>query len=160
MEGSTTSLPETGELVAALNRELRRNSTWTVMLHEAVAQRAGLTGSEHKALDLLCDIGPITAGQLAELTGLTTGAITGIVDRLEKAGFAQREKDPGDRRRVIIRALPEKSGPVIGPLFSSLAEAMAELCSRYRKEELEVLLDFAARSNQVLQQETTKLRSE
>jgi DNA-binding transcriptional ArsR family regulator len=96
-------------LLAVVGRELGREvSARMVMFHQAIAERLGLNATDHKALDLLGRAGPITAGELAELTGLTTGAITGIIDRLEKAGFVRRENDPKDRRRVIIRPLMEK----------------------------------------------------
>ena len=82
-------------------------STAVVLYHEAIADRLGLSATEWKCLGLLRKSGPITAGRLAELTGLTTGAITGIVDRLERAGRARRASDPHDRRRVIIEVIPD-----------------------------------------------------
>jgi DNA-binding MarR family transcriptional regulator len=101
--------------------------------------------------------GPMTAGELADLTGLTTGAITGVVDRLEAAGFVCREDDPDDRRRVIVRVVP-KSLQRVGRLFTSLAAAMVELCGRYTDRELAIILDFMTRSREVARQETLKLR--
>src|SRR5690349_23076125 len=89
-----------GDLVV-LGREL---SARTVLFHDAVASRIGLSATESKCLDIaLRANGPLTAGKLAEQTGLTTGAITGVLDRLERAGFIRREKDEADRRQVLIR---------------------------------------------------------
>jgi DNA-binding MarR family transcriptional regulator len=99
-------------------------------------------------------------GELAERTGLTTGAITGVIDRLERAGFVRRAKDPGDRRRVIIEPIPRRIERRIGPLFESMAQATAALCARYSLEELAVIRDFAARAHQMAQEETRKLRQE
>ncbi len=80
-----------------LNRLTRDLSTETILLHQAIADRLGLNPTDHKCLSLLLDAGePITAGELAVRTGLTTGAITGIVDRLERARFVRRERDPND----------------------------------------------------------------
>ena len=73
--------------------------------------------------------GPITAGELAERTGLTTGAITGVIDRLEKAGFVRRVKDPDDRRRVIIEPLAERIKGQIVPLFQSIGRGIADMCT-------------------------------
>lgn len=134
-------------------------STHAIMFHQAVADCLGLNATDHKCLDLLHSAGALTAGQLAELTGLTTGAITGIVDRLEAAGFVRREGDARDRRKVIIRSVAERVGQHVAPLFDSLAESMTELCSRYTAQQLETLLDFVTRSQALFQAETHKLRS-
>src|SRR4051812_25029573 len=93
------------ELLAALVGELRQLSAATIMFHQAVADRLGLNVTDHKCVDLLQRNGPLTAGELAQHTGLTTGAITGVIDRLEKAGFVRRAEDANDRRRVIIEPI-------------------------------------------------------
>src|SRR6476659_7508269 len=80
----------------------RRMSTTTLLFHGAVADKLGLNPSDHKCADLVREHGPLTAGRLAELTGLTTGAITGVIDRLERRGWVKRERDPNDRRKVIV----------------------------------------------------------
>ena len=137
-----------------LGREL---SARTLMFHAAVSDRVGLSAVEHKALDLLSRAGALTAGQLAELTGLTTGAITGLVDRLEKAGFVRRDRDPSDRRKVVIQPVLEKMEVDIAPLFADLGQQMEELLSGYSDQELAIIQDFVSRSIAVLQAETTKL---
>jgi DNA-binding MarR family transcriptional regulator len=144
--------------VAALSDELRQLSTVTILFHQAVADRLGLNVTDHKCADILLRSGPITAGELAQRTGLTTGAITGVIDRLERAGFVRRAKDPGDRRRVIIEPLPRRIEREIGPLFEPMARAMAELCGRYSTQELAVIRDFTARARQVAYEEARKLR--
>jgi len=137
-----------------LGREL---SARTLMFHAAVSDRVGLSAVEHKALDLLSRAGTLTAGQLAELTGLTTGAITGLVDRLEKAGFVRRDRDPSDRRKVVIQPVLEKMEAEIAPLFADLGQQMEGLLSSYGDQELAIIQDFVSRSIAVLQAETTKL---
>jgi DNA-binding MarR family transcriptional regulator len=146
--------------VAALGDELRQLSTATILFHQAIADRLGMNVTDHKCADILLRGGPITAGELARRTGLTTGAITGVIDRLERAGFVRRAKDSGDRRRVIIEPLPQRIHREIGPLFDSMARAMAELCGRYSTEELAVIRDFAARSQKGAYEEIRKLREE
>ena len=86
---------------------MREISTVTILFHQAIADRLGMNVTDHKCAGILARSGPITAGELARRTGLTTGAITGVIDRLEQAGFARRARDPGDRRRVIIEPDPE-----------------------------------------------------
>jgi DNA-binding MarR family transcriptional regulator len=144
--------------MAALNDEFRQLSTATIMFHQAIADRLGMNLTDHKCADILLRSGPMTAGELARRTGLTTGAITGVIDRLEKAGFVRRAKDPGDRRRVIIEPLPERIEREIGPLFESMARAMAELCGQYSTQELAVIRDFTARSHQQAYEEIRKVR--
>ena len=108
-----------------------------------MAGRVGLNPTDMECLGFLhlSVAGPTTAGQLAEETGLTTGAITAVIDRLERAGFARRADDPHDRRRVLVEALP-KGSKVILPLFEPLARRMAELHSRYKDHELALILDY------------------
>ena len=145
-----------GEL---LGREL---STAVVLFHQAVAERIGLNATDFKCLDLLVRTGPTTAGHLSELLGLTGGAITGVIDRLESAGFAQRERDQNDRRRVIIKPCEgQVYANTFMPIFASLQQAMGEeLANRYSSEVLAAIEDFLRRTIQVLRQETLKLHQE
>ena len=149
---------ERAGLLAALNDEFRRLSTATVLFHQAVADRLGMNVTDHKCADILLRTGPVTAGELARRTGLTTGAITGVIDRLERAGFARRAGDPADRRRVVIEPVVKRMEKVIGPLFESMARAASELCERYTTEELAVIRDFTSRACEMAAEETQKLR--
>src|SRR5438067_11217236 len=90
-----------------LGQALRRSSSQGVIFGQTVANVAGISGSDLECLDFLNLEGRVTAGRLAEVTGLTTGAITGVVDRLEKAGLVRRQRDPADRRKVFIVTVPE-----------------------------------------------------
>lgn len=151
--------PNRSELLRAnlqLGREL---SARTLMFHAAIAEKVGLSATEHKALDLLSRAGALTAGQLAELTGLTTGAITGLVDRLEKIEFVRRERDPSDRRKVLIYPNLEKIEREIAPLFASMSQQMQTLLSRYSEQELTIIQSFVSQSIAVLQEETKNLQS-
>jgi DNA-binding MarR family transcriptional regulator len=145
-------------LLAALGQEFRQFATATVLFHQAIADRLGMHVTDHKCLDILVRTGPIPAGELAERTGLTTGAITGVIDRLEKAGFVQRIKDPNDRRRVVIEPFAERIEKEIAPLFRSLAPAMAELCAHYSTGELTAIRDFIAGVQRIAYEQIGKLR--
>lgn len=153
----STPLPERVELLAALDRAMREASAQSVLVSQATAERLGMSQTDLECLDVLNVNGPITAGRLAALTGLTTGAVTGLVDRLEAAGFVRREPDPGDRRRVIVRPLPE-ANERIGPLYAPMAREMAELSARYGDEELRLLLDFFERAGRVALAHVARLR--
>jgi DNA-binding MarR family transcriptional regulator len=146
------------ELITAIEHEARIGSTQTVLFHTAVAERLGLNPSDHKVADILAlEPGPVTAGRLAELTGLTTGAITGVLDRLEHAGFVARENDPSDRRRIIVRPLPRRV-PEMRELFAPIGARLAELCSKYTTEELSVILGFMAGSSALVKASAEELR--
>jgi DNA-binding MarR family transcriptional regulator len=147
-------------LVAALLREERKASAYAVLLSNAAAERLGLTLTDLECIELLSMTGPITAGQLAELAGLTTGAITGVLDRLEKAGHVRRERDPDDRRRVFVHlALDEAGARAIRAPYAPLDRALADLLAGYSDAELAVLADFAARSTGATQEALAQLRS-
>jgi DNA-binding MarR family transcriptional regulator len=138
--------PERENIVASVIDESRRMSTRTVVFHAAIAERLGLNPSDHKCADLICnETGPVTAGRLAELTGLSTGAITGVVDRLERAGFVSRVPDPQDRRRVVITGCMEGRAPDLRHLFLPMMLGMITLCEKYSDAELTLIVDFMRR---------------
>lgn len=145
-------------LVEALDVEMRRLMAEVVLFNQAVADRVGSNPTDLQCLNVLLEEGSIGAGRLAELTGLTTGAVTGVLDRLERAGYAWRERDPEDKRRVIVHPLPERVGQDIRPAYESMGRAFLQLCSRYDAEELAVVLDFVRRSHPMNREETAKLR--
>jgi DNA-binding MarR family transcriptional regulator len=132
------------EMMTALNALLREVSGHGVLFSHAVASRLGIGSSDLECLGYLMD-GPQTAGALAEATGLTTGAITGVVDRLEKAGFARRERDPHDRRKVLVRLEPTALERAM-PYFAPMERATRSVLAGYADKELALLLDFLAKS--------------
>jgi DNA-binding MarR family transcriptional regulator len=151
--------PKRAELLAALNDDFRELSTATILFHQAIADRLGLNLTDHKCVGFLAS-GPLTAGELAGRTGLTTGAITGVIDRLERAGLVRRAKDPNDRRRVIVEPIPRRAEQQIAPLFESIAKSSLELCERYSTRELAVIHDFTVRACELAYAETRRLREE
>ena len=131
------------ELIAALNHAMRDVSGQGVLYSQAVAERLGLNSTDLECLDFIVR-GPVTAGELAQATGLTTGAITGVIDRLERAGFARRERHGDDRRKVLVRALPAVQRN-IGPLFEPMERAAMGILAGYSDKELAFLLEFLTR---------------
>jgi len=132
------------QVIGALNAAMREVSGQGVLYSQAVAERLGVNSTDLECLDYIVSGGAITAGALAEATGLTTGAITGVIDRLERRGFACRERDPDDRRKVLVRAQPSVAEE-IAPLFAPMERAALGALSAYRESELELLLDFLTR---------------
>jgi DNA-binding MarR family transcriptional regulator len=121
------------------------------MFHEAVGRLMGLSAVERKGIDVLRRLGPVTAGTIGEHTGLTTGAVTGLMDRLEKAGYVRRERDPRDRRKVLVRLLPnEHMDALLAAAFGPFGDDMAKIAARYGQAELRVIADWIAVTTEVL----------
>jgi len=137
---------------------MRESSTQGVLFSHAVAARAGIASSYLECLDIILLAGRATAGNLAKVTGLTTGAMTGVLDRLEKAGFVQRQRDAADRRKVWITVLPEAERQIT-PWFHALAAAIDVVLADYDSATLATMLEFYRRARVVLVRETEKLRS-
>src|SRR6266852_2921341 len=145
-------------LMEELEHALRRSSAQGVIFGQTVANVAGISGSDLECLDFLNVEGRMTAGRLADLTGLTTGAITGVVDRLEKAGFVRRERDESDRRKVFIVPVAERMME-IGRLYELVKRAMQKQCEDYSDAELKLLLRYANDTYQSMLGATTQLRT-
>src|SRR5829696_8832095 len=130
------------ETIHTIIDRFREMSTETIMFHQAVADELGLYITHHKYLDLVHRFGAMPAGRLAELTSLTTGAVTGMIDRLEKAGYVRRTNDPKDRRKTIVEPISNKRlERKIELLFIPLRDRMHKLLSSYSDSELAFLLD-------------------
>src|SRR4029077_10828526 len=115
-------------LMQELENALRRSSAQGVIFGQTVANTVGISGSDLECLDFLNLEGRVTAGRLAEVTGLTTGAITGVVGRLEKCGFLRRERDQTDRRKVFIVIVPGNVAR-IARFYVPMQAAMQKLLS-------------------------------
>jgi DNA-binding MarR family transcriptional regulator len=148
------------EVIQAINEKFREISTETIMFHQAVADVLGLHITDHKCLDFIYRFGAMPAGKLAELTGLTTGAVTGIIDRLEEAGYVRRTNDPKDRRRTIVEPTRNKKlERKIEALFTPLHDRMHKLLSSYSDSELAFLLDATTEMLEQTHHESKKVRS-
>ena len=157
-ESAATTAKASGIPPEMLGREL---SDAVIFFHEAIASHLGMSVAEWKCLGLLERHGASTPGHLAELSGFTTGAITGIVDRLERGGYVRRERHPHDRRSIIVQPVRVKSvQEKVAPIFRSLQAAMAGIASRYGPAELAVVSSYFVAVTQALRDETLKLRRE
>src|SRR5215467_2130572 len=145
-------------LLIELDRQMRQSSGLGVVFSQTVAERLGMASSDLECLDFIALRDVATAGELAEATGLTTGAVTGVIDRLEKAGFARRERDVEDRRKVLVRVLPAVERKIV-PMYASLAQAMKNILSDYSDAEIALLHGFVSRAGRVMAEEIAKLRA-
>ncbi len=126
-------------LLQEINDLGRQMSTQTVLFHQAIAEKAGLAGTDHKYLDLLFQHGAMTAGKLAELTGLTTGAVTGLIDRLEKQGLVRRERSDEDRRKVLVVLERAETMKRLGPAFEQMLKGLEKLYTDFSDQDLQVI---------------------
>lgn len=144
--------------VDSVVRALRRVNVQGSVFGQSIAIRLGLSESDIDALELLIDTGAATAGKLADLMGLTSGAVTRVIDRLEQAGYVRRTTDPADRRRVVIEVVPERVATV-ETLLDSLERAFAKEAAHYSPEQLETIQGFLGRMAELTQTEAARLRT-
>jgi DNA-binding MarR family transcriptional regulator len=144
--------------VEGVVRALRRVNFQGSIFGQSVAIRLGISESDVDALELLIDTGAATAGKLAEVMGLTTGAVTRVIDRLEQAGYVRRTTDPGDRRRVVVEIVPEKIAG-LDQLMGSLERAAEGEVGHYSPEQIATINDFLGRMANLTQSEAARLRT-
>ncbi|OAB26103.1 MarR family transcriptional regulator [Paenibacillus macquariensis subsp. defensor] len=144
------------ELQENFTLRMRGLGSRTVVYQQNVAASLGLYNNDYLSVDILHEKGPITAGELSKLTGLATGSVTALIDRLEKNGFVRRENDPNDRRKVIIVPLYENKEEVSNT-YHPLHSAMLKLASSYTVEELELITQFLGKASSVLEEQIEHL---
>jgi DNA-binding MarR family transcriptional regulator len=132
-------------LIQAALEASRESSTQAVFFHTSMAERVGLGATEEKTLGLLGKLGPLTAGEIATHTGLTTPSVTGLIDRLERKGMVQRVHDSHDRRRVIVEPRQERLAE-LDRMFQSVQEVFRDVLDIYSDEQLATITDFLTRS--------------
>ena len=156
MATKTTSQEGRQALAGRLMLALRRSSAAGVLHGQAIARRVGVNSTDLECLDLILMSGPSTAGEIARHTGLTSGAVTGLIDRLERLGLVERAADAADRRKVLVRVREDRIG-AIAALYTPLEKAMQALLAGYSKEEFTTLIDFAERSGALLHARVSEL---
>jgi DNA-binding MarR family transcriptional regulator len=146
----------------ALEREfllaLRRAGSAMQLLGAASAERIGINVTDLNCLNILALTGSMTAGELARQTGLTTASITGVLDRLEEAGFVRRERDSGDRRRVIVRLDSVRGLRDVAPVFAPVVEAWRAAAAAYTDEQLSIILRFQQQLEHIMRDRLIELR--
>ena len=143
-----------GEFLLAM----RRAGAVMQLLGAASAERIGINVTDLNCLNILALQGHMTAGDLARVTGLTTASITGVLDRLEEAGFVRRERDPHDRRRVIVRLDAARGMRDVAPVFIPVIAAWRNVAARYTDDELRLILGFQEQLEQIMRDRLVELR--
>lgn len=130
-----------------------------VLFQDAVARSGGINSTDLQCVGLLMSEGPATPGELADRSGLTAGgAITAVVDRLERAGYVTRQRDPADRRRVIVTAVPEVVLDRVGPIYGRVGARWAEYLETLDDDQLTLAVELFSRAAQINREEIEHLR--
>lgn len=136
-------------------RHLSQQYAYTsIQMHEAIGQKAGLSGTDHKYLGFLIRDGEMTAGELANLTGLTTGAVTGLIDRLEKKKLVKRQFAEGDRRKVLIVPNTKKIMSLFEPLYKEYRSKSEKLIASFSIGEIKVIETYFSKAIEIMNETT------
>lgn len=155
-----TSGKTRSEVLNSLDDALRRQASRSVMFHSAVASHLGIAVTDLTCLNILGLDGPRTPGQLADRIGITRGgAVTAMIDRLERAGYVRRTRDTTDRRRVLVELADEAAADTVAPLFAGLGSAVATHLDTYTDAELEILLRMTSGLADTVGRETAALHN-
>ena len=136
----------------------RRLVARALVFHEGVAERLGINATDLKCLELAVGEDDVTPTRLAELSGLTSGAITGVLDRLERRGIIRREADPDDRRRVVVRVDPARAQQIAG-LYQPFLSATTELLSDWSAEQRAALTAYLVGVGDALEADIVRSRA-
>jgi MarR family transcriptional regulator, organic hydroperoxide resistance regulator len=145
------------ELIAAFDREARRMGSVSTLHNHAVADYIGLHQTDQACIDLLDWTGPLTAGEIGTHLGLSSGAVTGLIDRLETGRWVRRERDPQDRRRVIVHLSTER-GDELWSLYKPLAETIEAYRERLDLRDLQLVVEFLEFANETITDATHRAR--
>ncbi|HBN6702644.1 TPA: MarR family transcriptional regulator [Elizabethkingia anophelis] len=137
----------------------RKYSDASIFMHEAIARKAGLTGSDHKYLGLILQHDQLTAGDISKLTGLTGGAVTGLIDRLEKKKLLKRQFTKDDRRKVIIIPNMENSMKLLQPIFSELQRKTTDLLATFSEKEIQIIKRYFTEATVIMNETTNNLNN-
>src|SRR3984893_10166319 len=141
-------------------RKLSQQYAYTsIQMHEAVARKAGLSGTDHKYLGFLIEKGQMTAGELSSLTGLTTGAVTGLIDRFEKKKLVKRQFAEGDRRKVIIEPNTKNIMALFVPLYKEFRNKSEKLAASFSKKEIKIIETYFLKAIEIMSETTNKLNN-
>lgn len=145
------------ETVDQVRKLIQQYAYTSIGMHEAVARRAGFSGTDHRYLGFLIEKGQMTAGELSNLTGLTTGAVTGLIDRFEKKKLVKRRFDKDDRRKVIIEPNVRNIMAVFEPLYKSFRRRSEQLTASLSDKEVKVITAYLKNTIQIMNETTSEL---
>lgn len=147
------------EVITRIRRLNQLHSYTSIQMHEAVARKAGLTGTDHKYLGFLLQKGQMTAGELSELTGLTTGAVTGLIDRFERKKLVKRKFAEEDRRKVIIEPNTKNIMALFEPLYKEFRSKSEQLIASFSSKDIKILETYLSKAIEIMNETTRKLNN-
>ena len=145
------------EVIKRIRKLIERYSYTSIQMHEAVARKAGLSGTDHKYLGFLIQKGQMTAGELSNLTGLTTGAVTGLIDRFEKKKLVKRQFAEDDRRKVIIVPNIEKIMTLLVPLYKEFRNKSEILIASFSNKEINIIEAYFLKAVEIMNETTNTM---
>ena len=153
-----TGAPGRAQLEVVFAAAMRQTGALMQLLGQVAADRIGINATDLNCLNILSFRGHMTAGELATATGLTTASITGVIDRLEEAGYVTRERDPHDRRRVVVTLVRDRAMRDVASVFAPVLRDWREMAAQYSDDELRLIVDYYARMAEILRAHLNRLR--
>lgn len=147
------------DLINRMRRLSQQYAYTSIQMHEAVARKAGLSGTDHKYLGFLIEKGQMTAGELSNLTGLTTGAVTGLIDRFEKKKLVKRQFAKGDRRKVIIVPNTKNIMALLVPLYAAFRNKSEKLTASFTNKEINIIEAYFLKAIDIMNETTNTLNN-
>ncbi|MCF2489878.1 MarR family winged helix-turn-helix transcriptional regulator [Dyadobacter sp. CY347] len=148
------------EAVKMVRRLGQQYAYVSLQMHETVARKAGLAGTDHKYLGFFLEKGEMTAGELSNLTGLTTGAVTGLIDRFEKKDLVKRRFAPEDRRKVIIVANTENIMALLAPLYKEFRSKTEEMLASFSEADSKIIEAYFLKAIKIAKETTDQLNKQ
>ena len=145
------------DVIKRVRRLSQQYAYASIQMHEAVARKAGFSGTDHKYLGFLIEKGQMTAGELANLTGLTTGAVTGLIDRFEKKKLVKRQFAKDDRRKVYIEPNTKKIMALLVPLYKEFRNKSEKLLTSFSNREIKILETYFLMEIEIMNETVHKL---
>jgi DNA-binding MarR family transcriptional regulator len=147
------------ELIGGLFSAVRTNQLATDKMDDAAARAMGVNRTDSRALDIVDRLGPVTAGRLSIDAGLSSGAVTAVIDRLVEKGYVRRVADPEDRRRVLIEKT-EKLDEISKRIYGPLAERSLSWIDKFTNAELEAIVRFLKLGTELVERRVAELIEE
>lgn len=148
------------DLVTKVRRLSQHYAYSSLQMHETVGRRAGLSGTDHKYLGFLMQKGQMTAGELSGLTGLTTGAVTGLIDRFEKKNLVKRRFAENDRRKVLVEPVTENIMALLEPLYKEFRSKSEALIASFSADEMKVIEAYFLKAIDLMNETTSTLNQQ
>ena len=146
------------DAITRIRKLVQQYAYTSIQMHEAIGRKAGLSGTDHKYLGFLIEKGQMTAGELSNLTGLTTGAVTGLIDRFEKKKLVKRKFADDDRRKVFIEPNTKNIMALFAPLYKEFRSKSEKLTATFSDKEIKIIETYFSKAIEIMNETTNALR--